>query len=134
MEPTSEAIIIGYLKWSVSSSSGSVTSSSLVSSFSLLRRPCLGGLAGGRVGEESGVKVISSSEPVPELESELELTKIGVGMLGVGVVLLAIVVVGVVPKSRTLVGVPKDRAKSIDGIERKGMGVGGESSWPSGLI
>ena len=82
----------------------------------------------------SGVKVISSSEPVPELESELELTKIGVGMLGVGVVLLSIVVVEVVPKIRTLVGVPKDRAKwegsveSIDGIERKGMGVGGESS------
>ena len=77
--------------------------------------------------------MISSSEPVPEPESELELTKIGVGMLGVGVVLLVIVVVGVVPKSRTLVGVPKDEILEIsvelnDGIARKGMGVGGESS------
>ena len=79
----------------------------------------------------SGVKVISSSEPVPELESELELTKIGVGMLGVKVVLLAIGVV--VPKNRTLVEVPKDRTlegsvESNDGIARKGMGVSGESS------
>ena len=78
----------------------------------------------------SGVKVISSSEPVPELESELELTKIGVGMLGVRLVLLAKVVD---LKSRTLVGVPKDRTlevlvESNDGIARMGMGVGGESS------
>ena len=54
-------------------------------------------------------------------------------MLGVGVVLLAIIVVEVVPKNRTLVEVPKDRTwesseESIDGIERKGMGVGGKSS------
>ena len=81
--------------------------------------------------------MISSSEPVPELESELELTKIGVGMLGVEVVLLAIGVV--VPKSGTL-GVPKDRTReesvesidgrkdSFNGIEQKGMGVGGEGS------
>ena len=80
MEPTSESTNIVSLKWnasgssgsSISLSSGSSISSSSVSSFSSLSQPFgagLGALVGGREGEVSGVKSISSSEL--ELDSEL---------------------------------------------------------------
>ena len=61
-------------------------------------------------------------------------------MIEVRLVLLAKVVVEVVPENRTLVEVPKDRTlregsvESNNGIARKGMGVGGDGSWPSGLV
>ena len=68
---------------------------------------------------------VSKGNLEPELDSELELTKIGLGMLererGVGLVVIVIVVV--VPKYRTL----RERsAELIDGIKRfrrGGMGV-----------